>query len=101
MAQQELTSGTLACNDSLSRADTLARSGYAADANLLMAGLWQFNPCTANAPIADSFGFILVLANYTNIDDTYLWRYQLGFSKGVYVRWKINADGVWSAWAKL
>lgn len=88
-------------NDSLSRADTLARSGYAADANLLMAGLWQFNPCTANAPIADSFGFILVLANYTNIDDTYLWRYQLGFSKGVYVRWKINADGVWSAWAKL
>ena len=88
-------------DDSLSRGDTLARSGYVADANLLMAGLWQFNPSTANAPVADSFGFILVLANYTNIDDTYLWRYQLGFSKGVYVRWKINADGVWSAWAKL
>lgn len=87
--------------DSLSRIGTLARSGYAADANLLMAGLWQFNPSTENAPIAGSFGFILVLANYTNIDDTYLWRYQLGFSKGVYVRWKINADGVWSAWAKL
>ena len=66
-----------------------------------MAGLWQFNPATANAPIADSFGFILVLANHANIDDAYLWRYQLGFSKGVYVRWKINAGGVWSAWVTL
>lgn len=90
-----------AVRDSLSRIGTLAKNGYVADANLLMAGLWQFNPSTANAPIADSFGFILVLANYTNIDDTYLWRYQLGFSKGVYVRWKINANGVWSTWVQL
>ena len=88
-------------HDSLSRGDTLARSGYVADANLLMAGLWQFNPSTANAPVADSFGFILTMANNTNIDYEYLWRYQIGFSKGVYARWKINVNGSWSEWLKL
>lgn len=79
----------------------MANNSYISDANDLMAGLRQFGPETANAPVANSYGFIQTYANATDIADTYLWRYQLGFSKGVYVRWKINANGVWSAWVKL
>lgn len=79
----------------------MANNSYVADANDLMAGLRQFGPETANAPVANSYGFVLTYANSVDIADTYLWRYQLGFSKGVYARWKINANGVWSAWAKL
>lgn len=87
--------------DSLSRGDAMANNSYIADANDLMAGLRQFGPETANAPAANSYGFIQTIANAVDIDDTYLWRYQIGFSKGLYLRWKINANGVWSAWMKL
>lgn len=66
-----------------------------------MAGLRPFNPETANAPEPNSFGAILTLANSANPADRYLWRYQFGFSKGAFLRWKINANGAWSAWAKL
>ena len=87
--------------DSLSRGDAMANNSYVADANDLMAGFRQFGPETANAPVANSYGFIQTYANATDITDTYLWRYQIGFSKGLYLRWKINANGVWSAWMKL
>ena len=87
--------------DSLSRGDAMANNSYIADANDLMAGLRQFGPETANAPVANSYGFIQTYANATDIADTYLWRYQIGFSKGLYLRWKINANGVWSSWMKL
>lgn len=90
-----------AVRDSLSRGDAMANNSYIADANDLMAGLRQFGPETANAPVANSYGFIQTYANATDIADTYLWRYQIGFSKGLYLRWKINANGVWSSWMKL
>lgn len=79
----------------------MANNSYIADANDLMAGLVQFGPNSLNTPGSDGYGFIRTFANSTNPSDTYLWRYQLGFSKGVYVRWKINANGVWSEWLKL
>lgn len=66
-----------------------------------MAGLAMFNPNTANAPVKDSYGVVLTIANATDPDDKYLWRYQLGFCKGAFLRWKINASGIWSAWSQL
>ncbi|MEC4294342.1 hypothetical protein [Adlercreutzia shanghongiae] len=79
----------------------LANNPYIADANDLMAGLKQFGPNSLNTPGTDGYGFIRTYANSTDPSYRYLWRYQVGFSKAVYVRWKINSDGTWSAWLKL
>lgn len=67
-----------------------------------MAGLTCWNPSTKNAPLPNTFGMILTLANSNNPSDKYLWRYQLGFNgQHVFERAKINSDGAWTAWKEL